>query len=159
MAADVDVRGRVRADQARRRVCVDGRRQRKCPYLRALPPFLFHGPVHDGVRSVDEPAVIGVHGLLTVSDEVWGLAVRRAQVIGALARADIVGLVAVGRGGAAEGLSAAGVCAARMRSRSAYRSFATRTFSQMVNCASSARGWPGACPTQVAPRKTSLITL
>lgn len=60
-----------------------------CPYLRALPPFLFHGPVHDGVRSVDEPAVIVNNHLLTVSDEVSGLAVRRAGVIGPLARADV----------------------------------------------------------------------
>lgn len=44
---------------------------------------------------VDEP-VVPERGLLSVPDEVWDLAVRRAQVIGPLAAADVVGGAAVG---------------------------------------------------------------
>lgn len=43
----------------------------------------------------DERAVVAERGLLSVPDEVWDLAVRRAEVIGSLARADVVGLAAV----------------------------------------------------------------
>jgi putative transposase len=43
---------------------------------------------------VDEPVVVE-RGLLTVPDEVWDLAVRRAEVIGPLARLDVVGRGAV----------------------------------------------------------------
>lgn len=56
---------------------------------------MFHSPEYDEVSSVAEPATVGEHGLLTVPDEVWNLAVRRAGVIGPLARADVVGLSAV----------------------------------------------------------------
>ena len=38
----------------------------------------------------DEPMVVSERGLVTASDEVWGLAVRRAEVIGRLARLDVV---------------------------------------------------------------------
>ena len=43
---------------------------------------------------VDEP-VVAERGLLTVPDEVWALAVRRAEVIGPLAKVDVVGGIAV----------------------------------------------------------------
>lgn len=42
----------------------------------------------------DEPAPIAERGLLVASAEVWNLAVRRAEVIGPLARAGVVGLAA-----------------------------------------------------------------
>ena len=51
--------------------------------LSALPPILFHGPVHG------EPGTVCEHGLLTVPDGVWDLAVRRVAVIAPLARADL----------------------------------------------------------------------
>jgi len=38
--------------------------------LSALPPILFHGPVHG------EPATVCEHGLLTVPDGVWDLVSR-----------------------------------------------------------------------------------
>lgn len=76
-------------------MCAGERGRMVCPYLSARPLFLFHGPVHDGARTVVEPATVAEHGLLTVPDEVWGLAVRRAEVIGPLAEGDVVGLVAV----------------------------------------------------------------
>lgn len=53
---------------------------------------LFHGPVHDD--AVDDDVVLE-RGLLTVSDEVWALAVRRAEVIGPLAEAATAGAEAV----------------------------------------------------------------
>ncbi len=71
------------------RLCADEGEHPECPYLSALPPILFHGPVHG------EPGTVCEHGLLTVPDEVWDLAVRRAAAIGPLARADVVGLGAV----------------------------------------------------------------
>jgi len=71
------------------RLCADERGLWSWPYLSALPSILFHGPVH-GV-----PGTVGEDGLLTVPGEVWDLAVRRAAVIGPLARADVVGLGAV----------------------------------------------------------------
>ncbi len=48
----------------------------------------FHSRVHDD--AVDEGRV-AERGLLTVSDEVWALAVRRAEVIGPLAVAGTAG--------------------------------------------------------------------
>ena len=39
----------------------------------------------------DEPVVVGERGLLTVSDEVWDLAVRCAEVIGRLVRSGVAG--------------------------------------------------------------------
>ena len=53
---------------------------------------LFHSPVHDD--AVDDDVVLE-RGLLTVSDEVWALAVRRAVVIGPLAEAETAGGEAV----------------------------------------------------------------
>lgn len=53
---------------------------------------LFHSPVHD--EAVDEGRV-PERGLLTVPDEVWALAVRRAEVIGPLADAGTAGEEAV----------------------------------------------------------------
>ncbi|MFC5328058.1 Mu transposase C-terminal domain-containing protein [Brachybacterium fresconis] len=53
---------------------------------------MFHSPVHDD--AVDDDVVLE-RGLLTVSDEVWALAVRRAGVIGPLAEAGTVGVEAV----------------------------------------------------------------
>ena len=53
----------------------------------------------------DEPAVVAERGLLAVSDEVWSRAVRHAQVIGRLARADVVGLEAADGGAAELGVS------------------------------------------------------
>ena len=51
---------------------------------------LFDGPMHDGEPAEDR---VPERGLLTVSDEVWRLAVRRAEVIGPLARLPgVVGL-------------------------------------------------------------------
>ncbi|HEY6793774.1 MAG TPA: DDE-type integrase/transposase/recombinase [Kineosporiaceae bacterium] len=52
----------------------------------------------------DEP-VVSERGLLTVPDEVWNLAVRRAEVIAPLARADVVGLDAVDAAAAELGVS------------------------------------------------------
>jgi putative transposase len=52
----------------------------------------------------DEP-VVSERGLLTVPDEVWNLAVRRAEVIAPLARADVVGLGAVDAEAAELGVS------------------------------------------------------
>jgi hypothetical protein len=42
----------------------------------------------------DEPTTVPERGLLATSDEVWNLAVRRAEVIGRLAQAGVVGLEA-----------------------------------------------------------------
>lgn len=53
---------------------------------------LFYSPVHDD--AVDDD-VVPERGLLTVSDEVWALAVRRAEVIGPLAKAGTAGTEAV----------------------------------------------------------------
>lgn len=53
----------------------------------------------------DERTVVAERGLLSVPDEVWDLAVRRAQVIGPLARADIVGFGAVDAAAAELGVS------------------------------------------------------
>jgi len=53
---------------------------------------------------VDEP-VVPERGLLSVPDEVWDLAVRRARVIGPLAAADVVGGSAVEAAAAELGLS------------------------------------------------------
>ena len=50
---------------------------------------LFDTPMHDGEPAGDR---VPERGLLTVSDEVWGLAVRRAEVIGPLAGLPVVGL-------------------------------------------------------------------
>ncbi len=60
---------------------------------------LFHSPVHD--EAVDED-VVPERGLLTVPEEVWAVAVARAEVIGSLASAGTVGQEAVA--GAAEQL-------------------------------------------------------
>lgn len=53
---------------------------------------LFHSSVHPD--AVDDDVVLE-RGLLTVSDEVWALAVHRAEVIGPLAEAGTVGGEAV----------------------------------------------------------------
>ena len=53
---------------------------------------------------VDE-SVVPERGLLSVPDEVWDLAVRRARVIGPLAAADVVGGSAVEAAAAELGLS------------------------------------------------------
>ncbi len=53
---------------------------------------LFHSPVHD--EAVDEDRV-AERGLLTVPDEVWAVAVRRAEVIAPLAEAGRAGGEAV----------------------------------------------------------------
>ena len=62
---------------------------------------MFHVPVHD------ETAAERVRecGLLAASDELWGLAVRRAEVIGPLARTDTIGLGAVDAAAAELGIS------------------------------------------------------
>ena len=39
----------------------------------------------------DEPVMLAERGLLAVPEKVWSLAVRRAEVIGRLARSDVVG--------------------------------------------------------------------
>ena len=39
----------------------------------------------------DEPLMLAERGLLAVPEKVWSLAVRRAGVIGRLARSDVVG--------------------------------------------------------------------
>jgi Helix-turn-helix domain len=53
---------------------------------------LFDAPMHDA-QPAEEPVL--ERGLLTVPDEVWQLAVRRAEVIGPLAAAPSVGAGAV----------------------------------------------------------------
>lgn len=53
----------------------------------------------------DEPVLVAERGLLAVSDDVWNLAVRRAAVIGPLARADVAGLAAVDAAAAELGVS------------------------------------------------------
>lgn len=53
---------------------------------------LFHSPVHD---EADEDDRVPERGLLTVPDEVWALAVRRAEVIGPLAAEGTAGEEAV----------------------------------------------------------------
>jgi len=53
---------------------------------------LFHTPIHDTQLSEDR---IHERGLLTVPDEVWHLAVQRAEVIAPLADASSVGAGAV----------------------------------------------------------------
>jgi putative transposase len=53
----------------------------------------------------DERTVVAERGLLSVPDAVWDLAVRRAQVIGLLAQADVVGLGAVDAAAAQLGIS------------------------------------------------------
>jgi putative transposase len=53
---------------------------------------LFDAPMHDA-RPAEEPVL--ERGLLTVPDEVWQVAVRRAEVIGPLAAASSVGAGAV----------------------------------------------------------------
>ncbi len=52
-----------------------------------------------------EPATVAEHGLLAVPDEIWSLAVRRAEVIGRLARSGVVGLEAADAAAAALGVS------------------------------------------------------
>jgi len=52
-----------------------------------------------------EPATVAEHGLLAVPDEIWSLAVRRAEVIGRLARSGVVGLEAADAAVAALGVS------------------------------------------------------
>lgn len=54
--------------------------------------LLFHSPVHD--EAIDEDRV-PERGLLTVPNEVWAVAVRRAEVIGPLAEAGTAGEEAV----------------------------------------------------------------
>ena len=63
---------------------------------------LFHGRVHNP-QPTGEPVL--ERGLLTVPDEVWQLAVRRAEVIGPLAAAPTVGAGAVEAAAAALGVS------------------------------------------------------
>ena len=50
---------------------------------------LFHSPVHDDAVDKDR---VPERGLLTVPDEVWMVAVRRAEVIGPLTAAGITAL-------------------------------------------------------------------
>lgn len=54
--------------------------------------LLFHSPVHDEAVEGDR---VPERGLLTVPDEVWAVAVRRAEVIGPLAEAGTAGEEAV----------------------------------------------------------------
>ena len=53
---------------------------------------MFHSPVHD---VADQDDRVPERGLLTVSDEVWAMAVRRAEVIGPLGDAGTAGEEAV----------------------------------------------------------------
>jgi putative transposase len=53
----------------------------------------------------DEPTTVPERGLLATSDEVWNLAVRRAEVIGRLAQAGVVGLEAADAAAAELGVS------------------------------------------------------
>jgi len=52
-----------------------------------------------------EPAMVAERGLLATSEEVWNLAVRRAEVIGRLAQAGVVGLEAADAAAAKLGVS------------------------------------------------------
>jgi hypothetical protein len=52
-----------------------------------------------------EPAMVAERGLLATSDEVWNLAVRRAEVIGRLAQTGVVGLEAADAAAAELGVS------------------------------------------------------
>ena len=90
---------------------------------------LFHSPVHD--EAVDDD-LIPERGLLTVSDEVWALAARRAEVIGPLAEAGTVGGEAVEAAAEQLGVPAADLCPA----------------------ASVARG-PGVVVSDLVPRRSS----
>jgi putative transposase len=65
---------------------------------------------------VDEP-VVAERGLLTVPDEVWALAVRRAEVIGPLAKVDVIGGAAVEAAAAQLGISQRQVYVLRRRWR------------------------------------------
>ena len=53
----------------------------------------------------DEPVMVAERGLLAVPGEVWSLAVRRAEVIGPLARPDVVGWEAADAAAAELGVS------------------------------------------------------
>ena len=53
----------------------------------------------------DEPVMLAERGLLAVPEEVWSLAVRRAEVIGRLARLDVVGWEAADAAAAELGVS------------------------------------------------------
>jgi putative transposase len=53
----------------------------------------------------DEPTTVPERGLLATSDEAWNLAVRRAEVIGRLARSGVVGLEAADAAAAELGVS------------------------------------------------------
>ena len=53
----------------------------------------------------DEPVMVAERGLLAVPGEVWSLAVRRAEVIGPLARLDVVGWEAADAAAAELGVS------------------------------------------------------
>ena len=53
----------------------------------------------------DEPVMVAERGLLAVPEEAWSLAVRRAEVIGPLARLDVVGLEAADAAAAELGVS------------------------------------------------------
>jgi putative transposase len=65
---------------------------------------------------VNEP-VVAERGLLTVPDEVWALAVRRAEVIGPLAKVDVIGGAAVEAAAAQLGISQRQVYVLRRRWR------------------------------------------
>jgi hypothetical protein len=65
---------------------------------------------------VDEP-IVAERGLLTVPDEVWALAVRRAEVIGPLAKVDVIGGAAVEAAAAQLGISQRQVYVLRRRWR------------------------------------------
>ena len=54
--------------------------------------LLFHSSVHDEAVAEDR---VPERGLLTVPEEVWAVAVRRAEVIGPLAEAGMAGEEAV----------------------------------------------------------------
>ena len=79
-AGDLHVRGSVQGSSIARRV-----------RTRVYDPLLFHSRVHD--EAVEDR--VPERGLLAVPDEVWALAVRRAEVIGPLAEAGTAGEEAV----------------------------------------------------------------
>ncbi len=64
--------------------------------------MLFHSPVHNGTVEGERVPELG---LLGVPDEVWAVAVRRAEVIGPLAAAGTAGTAAVDAAAAQLGLS------------------------------------------------------
>lgn len=116
-AGDLHVRGSVQGSSIARRV-----------RTRVYDPLLFHSRVHD--EAVEDR--VPERGLLAVPDEVWALAVRRAEVIGVKSTEVVYRLVilrllgqAVRAGSSGWATTSSGVCGSPTR-RAAARASSPR---------------------------------